>query len=128
MDALEEGGLPTTSERLAPLIGEKFERLNHAPRPLPGVRELVAAIEARRIRWAIATSSRMAQVSTSVAALELDTELTIVDGSQIEHAEPEPDHDHQLEPRDVHIRTAPPADAGRHENRRPRRRPACRDE
>jgi HAD superfamily hydrolase (TIGR01509 family) len=71
--------------------GEIYERLNHSPRPLPGVRELVAAIEARGLRWAIATSSRKAQVKTSVAALGLEDEPKIVDASHVEHAKPEPD-------------------------------------
>ena len=71
--------------------GEIYERLNRSPRPLPGVREVVAAIEARRLRWAIATSSRKAQVATSVAALGLDAEPTIVDASRVQHAKPEPD-------------------------------------
>jgi HAD superfamily hydrolase (TIGR01509 family) len=71
--------------------GEIYERLNHSPRPLPGVRELVGAIEARGLRWAIATSSRKAQVATSVAAIGFDSEPTIVDASRVEHAKPEPD-------------------------------------
>jgi len=71
--------------------GELYERRNRAPRRLPGVRELVAAIEAGGRRWAIATSSRKAQVATSVAALGLDAEPTIVDASNVEHAKPEPD-------------------------------------
>ena len=122
LEALERAGLPTTHERLAPLIGvdgkrlareiaalagtpidderaeaidhdsgEIYERLNRDPRPLPGVAEVVAAIEARRIPWAIATSSRKAQVATSVAALGLNDEPTIVDASHVEHAKPEPD-------------------------------------
>src|SRR4029079_18860052 len=53
--------------------------------------ELVAAIEARGIPWAIATSSRKDQVKTSVAALGLDQEPEIVDASHVEHAKPEPD-------------------------------------
>jgi HAD superfamily hydrolase (TIGR01509 family) len=122
LDALADAGLPTTRERLAPLIGldgrrlareiaaldgtvlddhraeaidrssgERYGRLNRAPRPLPGVRELVAAIEARRLPWAIATSSRASQVATSVSALGLDREPMIVDASHVEHAKPEPD-------------------------------------
>jgi len=71
--------------------GERYERLNRAPRPLPGVGELIAAIEARRLRWAIATSSRKAQVTASVASLGLRTEPMIVDASHVEHAKPEPD-------------------------------------
>jgi len=120
--ALEEAGIPTTREELAPRIGldgrrlareiaglagrpiddaraeaidrasgELYERLNRAPRPLPGVRELVAAIEARGLRWAIATSSRKDQVAASVAALGLPVEPIIVDASHVEHAKPEPD-------------------------------------
>jgi HAD superfamily hydrolase (TIGR01509 family) len=71
--------------------GELYEVRNRSPRPLPGVRELVEAIEARRLPWAIATSSRKDQVGTSVAALGLATEPTIVDASHVEHAKPEPD-------------------------------------
>jgi HAD superfamily hydrolase (TIGR01509 family) len=122
LDALAEAGLPTSRDRLAPLIGldgrrlvreiaalsgtpvddrraeeidrlsgERYERLNVAPRPLPGVRELVEAIERAGLRWAIATSSRKAQVTASVTALGLDREPTIVDASHVEHAKPEPD-------------------------------------
>jgi HAD superfamily hydrolase (TIGR01509 family) len=71
--------------------GEIYEGLNADPRPLPGVGELVAALESRGIAWAIATSSRREQVATSVAALGLGHEPTIVDGSHVEHAKPEPD-------------------------------------
>jgi HAD superfamily hydrolase (TIGR01509 family) len=122
LDALAEAGMPTTRERLAPLIGldgrrlareiaaqtgapidgaraevidrrsgERYERLNVAPQPLPGVRDVVAAIEARGLRWAIATSSRKDQVAASVAALGLGVEPMIVDASHVEHAKPEPD-------------------------------------
>jgi HAD superfamily hydrolase (TIGR01509 family) len=120
--ALDEAGLPTSREQLAPLIGldgkrlakevaallgspideafaekidhrsgEVYQQLNHSPKPLPGVRRLVEAIEAAGIRWAIATSSRKAQVARSVAALGLAAEPTIVDASHVKHAKPEPD-------------------------------------
>ena len=71
--------------------GEIYERLNHSPRPLPGVRELVDAIESKGLAWSIATSSRKDQVKTSVAALGLSKEPSIVDASHVEHAKPEPD-------------------------------------
>jgi HAD superfamily hydrolase (TIGR01509 family) len=122
VQALEEAGLSTSRQRLAPLIGvdgkrlareiaalagvvldeeraeaidsrcgEIYQRLNLDPRPLPGVREAIEAIDARKIPWAIATSSRKAQVRTSVAALGLEAEPTIVDASHVKHAKPEPD-------------------------------------
>jgi phosphoglycolate phosphatase len=71
--------------------GEIYGTLNRDPRPLPGVRELVATLENGRVPWAIATSSRREQVGTSVDALALEHEPTIVDGSHVKHAKPEPD-------------------------------------
>ena len=71
--------------------GERYARLNAAPVALPGVRRIVDAIERRGLPWAIATSSRAAQVATSVAALGLDREPVIVDASHVSHAKPEPD-------------------------------------
>ena len=71
--------------------GEIYEQLNRDPRPLPGVRRLFDAIEDLGLKSAIATSSRKEQVKTSVDALGLAKEPTIVDASRVEHAKPEPD-------------------------------------
>jgi HAD superfamily hydrolase (TIGR01509 family) len=71
--------------------GAAFDQLNRAPRPLPGVHDLFAWLAASGIPWVIATSSRAGQVRASVAALGLDSEPTIVDGSHVEHAKPAPD-------------------------------------
>lgn len=71
--------------------GQIYERLNATPRPLPGIGRLVEALGRRGIAWAIATSSRKEQVRTSVAALGLPVEPTIVDASHVKHAKPEPD-------------------------------------
>jgi HAD superfamily hydrolase (TIGR01509 family) len=71
--------------------GETYAMLNRAPRPLPGVRELLAELDRGAIRWAIATSSRRGQVQASVDALALAAQPSIVDGSSVEHAKPEPD-------------------------------------
>jgi HAD superfamily hydrolase (TIGR01509 family) len=121
LEALEQSGYATTREVLTPMIGldgrrlageiaalagrpidearseevdrlsgEIYERMNR-PRPLPGVAEVVAAIEAAGITWAIATSSRKDQVKTSVDALGLDDEPTIIDASHVKNAKPEPD-------------------------------------
>ncbi|HET9346668.1 MAG TPA: HAD family hydrolase [Candidatus Limnocylindrales bacterium] len=121
LQALVAAGFPTSREQLAPMIGldgrrlarevaalagrpidearaeeidkasgEMYEALNR-PRPLPGVAEVVAAIERAGIRWAIATSSRKDQVGTSVAALGLEREPTVIDASHVENAKPEPD-------------------------------------
>ena len=71
--------------------GAAFDRRNATPRPLPGLAETLAAIDGCGSRWLIATSSRAEQVRGSVAALALEQEPTIVDGSHVEHAKPAPD-------------------------------------
>ena len=119
--ALEQSGFGTTRDQLAPMIGldgrrlarevatlagrpidearseeidklsgEIYERINR-PRPLPGGADIVAAIEAAGIDWAIATSSRKDQVKTSVDALGLEHEPAIIDASHVKNAKPEPD-------------------------------------
>jgi HAD superfamily hydrolase (TIGR01509 family) len=121
LEALAAAGYPTTAEQLAPMIGldgrrlarevaalagrpidearseeidkqsgEIYERMNR-PRRLPGVADVVAAIEAAGIKWAIATSSRKDQVKTSVDALGLTDEPAIIDASHVKNAKPEPD-------------------------------------
>ena len=93
-DVAARAGIPmdeARSEEVDRECGEAYERLNTAPQPLPGVGSAVAATEEAGIRWAIATSSRKAQVATSVAALGLEQEPTIVDASHVKHAKPEPD-------------------------------------
>lgn len=79
------------AERIDRRCGEIYDRRNTAPRPLPGVHEVIAAIEAHGLRWSIATSSRKEQVAASVRALGLDHVPTITDASNVEHAKPEPD-------------------------------------
>jgi HAD superfamily hydrolase (TIGR01509 family) len=71
--------------------GEVYSGLNLEPRPLPGASEFLDAVEAAGIPWAIATSSRRAQVGRSVAALGRSAEPRIVDGSAVENAKPAPD-------------------------------------
>ena len=79
------------TEAIDHAAGEAFDRHNHEPEPLPGVAEVLGAIAGTGARWLIATSSRAAQVRGSVAALGLDDEPEIVDGSHVEYAKPAPD-------------------------------------
>lgn len=82
---------PDRAEGIDRRAGEVYSELNTDPRPLPGAQPLLRALEASRLPWAIATSSRAEQVSRSVEALALSTEPRIVDGSHVEHAKPAPD-------------------------------------
>jgi len=93
-DVAARAGAPideARSEEIDRACGEVYERLNRSPRPLPGAADAVAALDRAGVRWAIATSSRKAQVATSVAALGLAVEPPIVDASHVAHAKPEPD-------------------------------------
>ncbi len=93
-EAAEAGGQhlgEDDAEEIDRRSGELFDARNRDPRPLPGAREMLLALDARGLTWAIATSSRREQVAASIAALELPTEPRIVDGSHVEHAKPAPD-------------------------------------
>jgi HAD superfamily hydrolase (TIGR01509 family) len=71
--------------------GEIYSELNLDPRPLPGARELLRALDDIGIRWAIATSSRREQVDASVDSLGLPARPTVIDGSHVANAKPAPD-------------------------------------
>jgi HAD superfamily hydrolase (TIGR01509 family) len=79
------------TEELDRRAGKFHDQLNRDPRPLPGAHELLDALDRQGVIWAIATSSRREQVRASIAALRLDHEPLIVDGSHVEHAKPAPD-------------------------------------
>jgi HAD superfamily hydrolase (TIGR01509 family) len=71
--------------------GEIYDLLNTDPRPLPGANSVLTVLEAQRIPWAIATSSRSDQVGASIHALRLARWPKVIDGSHVERAKPAPD-------------------------------------
>lgn len=79
------------AERIDRAAGERFDDHNRSPRPLPGAREALRALDDAGVTWAIATSSRAEQVAASVGALQLARVPRIVDGSRVAHAKPAPD-------------------------------------
>jgi HAD superfamily hydrolase (TIGR01509 family) len=82
---------PDRDEEIDRRSGEIYQGINLDPIPLPGVRDLLLELDRRGISWAIATSSRAAQVTASVTALELARPPRVVDGSHVAHAKPAPD-------------------------------------
>jgi HAD superfamily hydrolase (TIGR01509 family) len=80
-----------TTDRVDRLSGAIFDELNVSPAPLPGARDLLCALEASRLTWAIATSSQPGQVQMSVSALRLPAPPPVTDGGHVERAKPEPD-------------------------------------
>jgi HAD superfamily hydrolase (TIGR01509 family) len=73
------------------VAGQRFDRLNTAPRPCPGAVELLASLDAAGMPWAIATSSRPGQATRSIEALGLPGPPTFIDSRHVLHAKPEPD-------------------------------------
>jgi HAD superfamily hydrolase (TIGR01509 family) len=82
---------PGRDEAIDVRCGVIFDELNQSPQPLPGVSDLLTRLEAARLPWAIATSSRREQIATSVEALHLARPPRIIDGTHVEHAKPAPD-------------------------------------
>lgn len=82
---------PAQEEEIDHRAGEIYGELNVNPQVLPGVRDLLQALDERRTKWAIATSSRREQVDVSVQALALSHRPIIIDGSGVKHAKPAPD-------------------------------------
>ena len=93
---LRETGLeisPERVERLRRLHAEAYRRHAAAIRPLPGARELLAALTEARIPWAIATSGRMETAAQNLAALGVDPAQTPVvtrDQVEVRQARPRP--------------------------------------
>jgi HAD superfamily hydrolase (TIGR01509 family) len=79
------------AEAIDKRCGEIYDALNTDPQPTRGAHDLLVALSASDLPWAIATSSRREQTTVSVKALGLEREPRIVDGSHVEHAKPAPD-------------------------------------
>ena len=79
-------------ERLARLHAAAYQRLRAQVRPLPGARELLAALTNAGIRWAIATSGRMETAAINLEALGVDpAKNVVVTRDQVRYAKPDPD-------------------------------------
>ncbi|HET8764174.1 MAG TPA: HAD family hydrolase [Rhodanobacter sp.] len=71
-----------------------FNRLHAqgAIKPLPGARELLAALTARDIPWAIATSGQLRTAIHNLEALGVDpAKVPVVTRDDVRHAKPDPD-------------------------------------
>jgi HAD superfamily hydrolase (TIGR01509 family) len=60
-------------------------------RPLPGATELLAALDALGIRWAIATSGLALTARPALRMLGLPETTTMITRDQVAHAKPDPD-------------------------------------
>jgi len=92
---LRETGLTLDAERtkrLRRVHADAIERRQREIRPLPGAKELLAALTEAAIPWAIATSGRMETAGPSLEKLGIDlTKVPVVTRDQVEYAKPDPD-------------------------------------
>ncbi|MDY0884446.1 HAD family hydrolase [Dongia soli] len=92
---LRETGLdigPERVERLRRLHAESFNSRSARIRPLPGARELLAALSEAGIPWAIATSGRMETARVTIENLGVDFDrVPVVTRDQVKYAKPDPD-------------------------------------
>jgi HAD superfamily hydrolase (TIGR01509 family) len=79
-------------ERIGRWHAEAYLRHAATVRPLPGARELLAALTAAGIPWAIATSSRLETAGPTLDALGVSPGRDpVVTRDEVEHAKPDPD-------------------------------------
>src|SRR5258707_4546752 len=92
---LRETGLALDPERVARVAKwhtEGYLRRAGDVRALPGSRDLLAALTAARIPWAIATSSRMETARPTLELLGVSPDKhPVVTRDEVEHAKPDPD-------------------------------------
>lgn len=92
---LRETGLEVSAERLERLRrlhAESYRQRIGQVRPLPGARELLTALTANAIPWAIATSGRMETAAPNLAALGVDpAQAAVVTRDMVKYAKPDPD-------------------------------------
>jgi HAD superfamily hydrolase (TIGR01509 family) len=70
---------------------EAYARRRHTVRPLPGARELLAALTERDVKWAIATSGLAIAARPALDMLGLPADTPLVTRDQVRHAKPDPD-------------------------------------
>ncbi len=91
---LRETGRTMTADETARVLRihkEAFARQVAQVRPLPGARELLAALTAAGVPWAIATSGRLESARPMLAMLGVPDQVPVITRDQVAHAKPDPD-------------------------------------
>ncbi len=90
----ETGGKLTKEEaaKMQKWHAEAYARLVSQVRPLPGARELLTALTAAKVPWAIATSGRMESAGPNLKILGVDPpKATVITRDLVRYAKPDPD-------------------------------------
>lgn len=91
---LRETGRPVTGEqrqRLRNLHAEAYARHADQVRVLPGARELLAELAARRVPWAVATSGRRESAGPTLELLGIPEGVPVITRDMVARAKPDPD-------------------------------------
>ena len=78
-------------ERIQTLHTHAYQNLAAQVRPLPGARELLSALSAAEVPWAIATSGLWEVAAPVLKILGVPENVPIVTRDQVLHAKPDPD-------------------------------------
>jgi HAD superfamily hydrolase (TIGR01509 family) len=70
---------------------DAYARRRHTVRPLPGARELLAALTENDVKWAIATSGLAIAARPALDMLGLREDAPLVTRDQVRYAKPDPD-------------------------------------
>ena len=82
---------PDEAERLQKRHGEVYNALLPDRHPLPGAVELLRHLREAGIKHGIATSGKRPDAQPSLDALDLPSDVVVVDRTAVERAKPEPD-------------------------------------
>jgi HAD superfamily hydrolase (TIGR01509 family) len=89
---ISEQVTPAMIKRLAEQHAEAYRRVSSSVVPLPGAKQLLAALSEANIPWAIATSGRLQTAAPNLDALGVDPEkAVVVTRDQVRFAKPDPD-------------------------------------
>ena len=91
---LRETGAPLSAGQIRELNlahAEAYARRRDTVRPLPGARELLAALTEQGVRWAIGTSGLAVAARPALDMLGLPPDTPLVTRDQVRHAKPDPD-------------------------------------
>jgi HAD superfamily hydrolase (TIGR01509 family) len=79
------------AEKAQQYHAEAYARQVSQVRPLPGAIELLAALDAAGVPWAIATSGRMESARPALDILRVREDAAIITRDKVERAKPDPD-------------------------------------
>jgi len=79
------------AEKLQKLHGEAYGPRQKEVHLLPGAKELLAALDKAKVKWAIATSGKRDKAQFALDMLEIGDDVPVITRDDVEHAKPAPD-------------------------------------